>query len=415
METRGFISTVSRRPGCTKCRRDACGKAWPLTPAAVSPSTAGGTVSIDPAGLKILSTDFRLVPLVFQIQWAEEADALADSSVDDYSYSQVWGLAANISEAEDMYETNSAFNYVVQPRAQSTSPLLPVSAQTTAAGPTTTATAPIAPGSTASSSSSSSDDSSPKSNASKRVGPLSTSALIGIIVGGVALVMLVLIVAIFCTRRHRRRPTQSHGDHDRDTQDLMADKEARAAGTAPDTPYSAESSQPRNVAPVSTGPGDGSESGDSPPAETHPAASSSSPSSSSSLSVSLHEPYAELAQEEQLNNQTASHATAGAPVSPSHDAGTEQSPLSSGGSLLPEEARPRAGGGGGSSSSKTGTPQMGSTRLLRSDTPGGRSISDYLHEDGMTEDDIRRLEAEERALDEAIEQARTDSRAGRGR
>lgn len=249
----------------------------------------------------------------------------------------------------------------------------------------------------------------------------------------------------------------------------MAEKEARAAGIAPDTPYSGDSSQPlhrkrrglaglddeptvsiprgladggsrrssvvysslRNAASVGTGLGGGGHNGGggrmvgASPAEPqhlhphpHPQSSSSPSSSSSSSIISLHEPYADLVQE-QFHRSTSRAATGG---DDDHEADTEQSPLSpdggdggGGGSssniMMREETRPRPSGGG----SRTGTPQLGPTRLLRSDTPGAMSISDYLHEDGMTEDEIRRLEEEERALDEAIERARTDSRAGGGR
>lgn len=215
----------------------------------------------------------------------------------------------------------------------------------------------------------------------------------------------------------------------------MDEKEARAAGIAPDTPYSVASSQPlslgrdlsglheipmnmprvpvagegsqrssgaysslRNVTAIGTeGPGSHSGVGDSPsPTVTHP-----------SSSISLHEPYADLVQDqfERSTSRATNEPVMVNPTTTNDDVETEQTPLSPG-SIRRDESLPRACSG-----SRAGTPHMGPTRLVRSDTPGGVSISDYLQEDGMTEDEIKRLEEEERALDEAIEQARADSRA----
>lgn len=223
----------------------------------------------------------------------------------------------------------------------------------------------------------------------------------------------------------------------------MDEKEARAAGIAPDTPYSMASSQPlslgrdlsglhedavsmprggpiagegsqrssgmyaslRNVNSISTaGPGGGSGVGasNSPsPTVTHP-----------SSSISLHEPYADLVQDqfERSTSRATNEPVMVNPTTINSDAiETEQTPLSPG-SVRRDESLSRTCNG-----SRAGTPHLGPTRLARSDTPGGVSISDYLQEDGMTEDEIKRLEEEERALDEAIEQARADSRAARGR
>ena len=72
--------------------------------------------------------------------------------------------------------------------------------------------------------------------------------------------------------------------------------------------------------------------------------------------------------------------------------------------ISPDSAREdagAAGGGGGGGASSHGPPGHG-----RSNTPSGIS-GQYAHlvEEGMTDDEIRRLEEEERVLDEAIEQA----------
>lgn len=68
--------------------------------------------------------------------------------------------------------------------------------------------------------------------------------------------------------------------------------------------------------------------------------------------------------------------------------------------------------------SGTTTPQLDgpstSTSFLRAETPVTAISERYAHlvEEGMTEEELRRLEEEERALDEAIEErARSDSRA----
>ncbi|KAJ4422807.1 hypothetical protein N0V82_002586 [Gnomoniopsis sp. IMI 355080] len=394
-----------------------------MTLSAASSQETVGWIFVDPVYLKKLSTSYPNSSLVFQIQWTEYDDDATDNSVNYYSYSQVWGVAANVQIAQQMYALNSNFSSNAPALDQGTSALISVSSQTTTVASTST---------TSPSPTSSSDESTSTSNSSKKYGLLSKGALIGTIVGGVAFLVLILLVVFLCMRRHRRN-TRSQQDDNRDAQDLMAEKEARVAGTAPDTPYSVDSSQALNlgrglsglhgnagvntprsflagegsqrssavysslhkVTTVGTGGlgGDGSVGVEDSPTVTHP-----------SSSISLHEPYADLVQD-QFERST-SRATAERINSNIDTTETEQTPLSPG--SIRDDSRPRASG------SRTGTPQLGPTRLGRSDTPGGVSISDYLQEDGMTEDEIKRLEEEERALDEAIEQARTDSRAARG-
>lgn len=385
-------------------------------------------ITIDQMNLANLNQSHPSAALVFQVQWAQGVDGTTDDSVDFYSFSPVWGLANDTGEAIGMYILNPAFGSSVQAMAQGSSALFPVPTQTTTTAPFITASP---------SSTSSSDDTSSKSSSSQKFGPLSLGALIGAIVGGVAFLILILLVACLCIRRHRRS-TRNQRDHDRDAQDLMDEKEARAAGIAPDTPYSVASSQPlslgrdlsglhenvvsmprvpgagegsqrssgaysslRNVTAIgTTGPGSHSGVGDSPsPTVTHP-----------SSSISLHEPYADLVQDqfERSTSRATNEPVMVNPTASNDDVETEQTPLSPG-SIRRDESLPRTCNG-----SRAGTPHLGPTRLARSDTPGGVSISDYLQEDGMTEDEIKRLEEEERALDEAIEQARADSRA-RGR
>lgn len=75
--------------------------------------------------------------------------------------------------------------------------------------------------------------------------------------------------------------------------------------------------------------------------------------------------------------------------------------------ISPESAREQGGAAGGSGGGASSQPAGHG----RPTTPSGIS-GQYAHlvEEGMTEDEIRRLEEEERVLDEAIEQAGTAGR-----
>lgn len=236
------------------------------------------------------------------------------------------------------------------------------------------------------------------------------------------------------------------------------EKEARAAGTIPDTPYSEEGNSNNSQrldrafgglpessggvgVPRASGGGGGessqrgsvvysslrnvttvNSSGLGQPASLSASLSAaSSPADTHRSGASLDDESHYTDQEEQQgqeqqplhhHHRPASQATVADLVSPQSDdtAGetTERSPLAPppppGGGLQEGSARERAGSG-----SRAAT-------FARADTPGGKSISDYLHEDGMTVDEIRRLEEEERIIDEAIEQAgRTNSRTAEGR
>lgn len=396
------------------------------------PTNAGsgtGTISIGTEKMKDIETHYSQQPLFFQIQWSETATGrsnLARDVVDEFSYSPFWGLAIDDTVATQMHSAYpSAFNPSDAAFTQGTSAIWASSTQTIATGTPTFTTSASTTSTSPDSTTSSSSKSTSNPIASSKPAALSTGALAGIIIGSVAALAFVLILAFLCIRK-RRQNSRKNSDHDRDTQDLMAEKEARAVGTAPDTPYSEEGSQRlnrgrglsgldessvntprgggmpggeasqrgsvvysslRNVTTVGTGAGSGHVLGES-PTDTHP-----------SSSISLHEqPYADLPAQEQQFHRTTSHTAAAAnPVRADNDVETEQSPLSPAGAV--DEV-----------------PPLGPTRLGRADTPGGMSISDYLHEDGMTADEIRRLEDEERALDEAIERAgRTEGRAGGGR
>lgn len=376
---------------------------WSLTTTTVASEGTGYSWAITSEHLQLLNKEYPQQPLFFQAQasygWKRDTD--------EYTYSPIWGLADSSPVAASMYQS-PAFTFSTSAYSQTASGVFSVATQPAGAVTASTAT-PSDATATSTSTSTSSSTPSPSSNAttSGNARALSTGAVVGVVIGGVALLALVTIAAILCLRsRRRRRNAGTQGAHD-----LMAEKEARGAGIVPDTPYSeaslsqrlgmsgldgstasmhrgggggGETSQRgstvysplRNVTTVGTGAGRTSEPGDS-PTDTHP-----------SSSISLDDE----------------------PVSPAQDAEneTDQAPLAPPGGAYGE------GSGAHTGSTTTGTPQFVPPRLGRSDTPGGVSISDYLHEDGMTEEEIRRLEEEERALDEAIERARTDGRAGAG-
>lgn len=115
---------------------------------------------------------------------------------------------------------------------------------------------------------------------------------------------------------------------------------------------------------------------------------------------------ADLVQQEHSND-----GTARSPSSLYSNPLEEMQPIS------PESARENdgaAGAGAGGAAAGVGSGGASSSQPSghgRSNTPSGIA-QQYAHlvEEGMTEDEIRRLEAEERALDEAIEQAGTGGR-----
>lgn len=112
---------------------------------------------------------------------------------------------------------------------------------------------------------------------------------------------------------------------------------------------------------------------------------------------------ADLVQQEHSND-----GTARSPSSLYSNPLEEMQPIS------PESARENdgaAGAGGAAGSGSGGASSSQPSGHGRSNTPSGIA-QQYAHlvEEGMTEDEIRRLEEEERALDEAIEQAGTGGR-----
>lgn len=364
--------------------------------------------------------------MYFQMGWH-------DGVGNEYGYSPRWAIATDAAAATTLYQdmkeagTDMALTAATAVYTPMPTPFVDVDPTTSSipssTGSDSSSTSPASSStSTASPTSTSTDMQANASNANTH-GSLAQSALIGIIVGCVAALALLLLGAFLCLRKRRQQKSRRNGaPHflERDTQQdlILAEKEAHAAGAGPGTPYSevyddaAAGDGPRRAALAEAGPRRGSVAysslrnvaavGAGAGGESLAAAADTH-----SLSVvSLHEPYADEQPQEQQFHRTTSHNTAAASddlvVSPGSEVDHEQSPLAAAGGRM-----------GSSSVGGAGTPQLGPpTRVLRADTPGGKSISDYLHEDGMTEDQIRRLEEEERALDEAIERA---ERAAGGR
>lgn len=297
-------------------------------------------------------------------------------------------------------------------------------------------------------------------------GGLSTGAIVGIAVGCVGGVILVSVVAgCLCFRRRRNGAGDDRGGS-RGVQDIAAEKEAHASildKDSPDTPYSEHNSQHplnrglglagRNESGVDLGgigqavsrEGRGSVHTESvhtvaggndrssavysslaggaatpahgtpvigsraafaggpaqvhtPPVSVHDrgsAVGSPVPRASSQLDRSL-SPYRDGAGPAQQEPHPDDSAMARSPSSLYSNPLDELQPIS------PESARDNDGPAGGGSSGDGAAATNG-----RSNTPSGIA-QQYAHlvEEGMTEDEIRRLEEEERALDAAIAERR---------
>ncbi|KAI8164008.1 hypothetical protein KHU50_007395 [Colletotrichum sp. SAR 10_65] len=214
---------------------------------------------------------------------------------------------------------------------------------------TSTSTATSAPSSTTSPGAGSSNSSSSSGGG----GGLSAGAIAGIVIGSILGVALIAFLLWFLLRRRRRRANNVHnGGYGSDPHEFLADKENHARVTE-----------------------------------------------------SPHSPYSDDGHQQQEMQQSQRHLT-----EPEHDATVPAAaaaavPPASGTS--PTERRSFAP----PYSEEEHTP-IASRSLenvnrdgARSSTPNVNSNVSHLIEDGMTEDEIRRLEEEERALDAAIEQA----------
>ncbi|KAK4250487.1 Kin of IRRE-like protein 3 [Corynascus novoguineensis] len=209
-------------------------------------------------------------------------------------------------------------------------------------------------------------------------GGLARGAVIGIAVGCAVVGLLIIAgLAWYLLRRHRRKKAlqsvdSSYGPDNRGNEVLMAEKEAAAdVDVTPHSPYSDDG--------VSGGPG-GAGAG---PGGSYP---------------------------EEAAVVAGAVGTAAAASPPPH---LQDPPRS----FTPYSDRPSAGPGAGPAA---GTPSVRAASLAQTDDArvsvpspvSGRATpraltTPYAHlvEDGMTEEEIRRLEEEERQLDAAIEQA----------
>lgn len=181
--------------------------------------------------------------LYFQVELSNSPGGhKRDSGDSTYSYSPLWAVATNESEAQTLLQNNPALANSSKPyQNDGPTPAIPPSATGAPASPT------MDPSSMTSSSSAPRRTTSSPSASKSKAGGLSTGAIAGLVVGGVVFLVLISLGAgCLCLRSRRRRQRGADGDHHhhrgRDVhtvQDLMADKEARAImETAPDTPYS---------------------------------------------------------------------------------------------------------------------------------------------------------------------------------
>ena len=449
---------------------------------------SGGSLTLTKDFVSSTLAHYRTMALFFQVEWSDSAYPTG------YSYSLPWAVVDTVDEASEMLSQSKSLvtnGSPVYPDA--TTPVVPTPSTASTSG--TSSDASSSSTTTATSASSSAAKSSHKGSS----GGLSTGAIVGIAIGGVAALMIISVVAgCFCFRR--RKKDGVHGeDANRDIhtmQDIIAEKEARVGildGDQPETPYSEQGSHRAMQPPLSRGLGmtgmnesgvdlgigqaitrDGdtngtdrhsgvySSLGGAPnPVTSTPVAAGAGGSNSSPTHARASSPVnertsmmaspvprtsnqqdrafspytdhpipgaaagtapaqqqqqqqqqhgynqhhhvvdgADLVQQEQFNDKAAcSPSRAMTPDQQQHQQ-PQQQPMS------PDSVRDGASTGGGG-----GTPRMRAARFgSRSATPSGIS-GRYAHlvEDGMTDDEIRRLEEEERALDEAIEQA------GRGR
>ncbi|KAK7745467.1 hypothetical protein SLS53_002965 [Cytospora paraplurivora] len=383
--------------------------------------------------------------LFFQVEWTDGKGSTG------YSYSLPWAVADELSDAYTLLDRHSDLNRAGSPVYVDGSSPKVNTASTAAASSTSSTMSTAAAG----------------SNSKSKSHGLSTGAIVGIAIGCVAgLIIMGVIAGCFCFRR--RKSKGGHGEAvpkgAHTMQDVIAEKEARVGileGEQPDTPYSEQGSHraaaaqhPRtrgliltgmNGSEVDMGIGQATTSNDRPGGGNHrgsviysplggaptPATgapvvlapaiggSNAAPKHTQPLSLSIHEgtsmmdpaqhdgaftPYTDLPagvtapcplqqqqqqQQQQQDVYNRHHRVVdGAGLAQQE----EQQPIS------PDSARGVCPGS---------TPRTrGDAFGRRSTTPSGIS-GRYAHlvEEGMTDDEIRRLEEEERALDEAIEEA----------
>lgn len=307
-----------------------------------------GTITI--TDVKNLSDSYAGKEMYFQVRWT------LGGWKEGTSYSRMFSVAQNKDQATAFANANSEFANDVPAKPESISGNgSPTSTSTMIA-----ATKSSVPGS----SGGSNGDSNHSSGSAKQIGGggLSTGAIAGIAVGAgiVGIVATVGLIWLLIRRRRRQQalaggvsggPYGSHGNNR--TQELMAEKEANGG-----------------------------------------------------VDVSPHSPYSDD------GNTAAAASTTVAAAAAVGGVGAAGASMS-------------GGGGGGAAHDRAFTPYSDHQRSSlvdeapttappaaaaaashgRSTPSAAQTPYGHLVEDGMTEDDIRRLEAEERELDQAIEQA----------
>lgn len=415
------------------------------------------SLSLDERIIQSLYDGYKNDVLFFQMGWK-------DSDGNEYGSSPVWAIAEDAHHATSLYNSMKATGTVMG--LQSSVATAVFAEQTTprvSLGPAE----PIGSSATADATSSSTT-SAPSNNVSSNPGhrsksPLSTGAVVGIAIGGLAFLILVSAFSGWLCLRHRRRTRDAYEARDHDAQamqDMLAgEAAARAKTQEPDTPCS-EDARSLGGAPGMVGPGGGGSGASVSVVAAGGTAlrgadgSVSSSRRGSAAYSSLRGPVAGVSPTRSSLPGSPLHERSSSAGPPSRRSSVQQQernlglhgdqpdqlqePLFAGGRTVSHNnstsnlsnvmnvdddddfdppsavSQDSVEGYASPPDSRTGTPHLGPTRLgRRSETPGGVSISDqyaFLVEDSMTEDEIRRLEEEERALDEAIEQHRTDSR-----
>ncbi|KAK1764598.1 hypothetical protein QBC33DRAFT_561629 [Phialemonium atrogriseum] len=325
----------------------------------ITGSTAydGKSGSVTILDLNQVATNFAGAVMYFKVTWGSQDGASFSrrfTVVSSDSPDNLKNLRkdATFSAGQD----SPAFPEVTGTAAATATPKLPADASPSVQP--SSGDEPSGPGSSGGSGSGGPSTTSSSSSKSSR---LSTGAIAGIAVGAAVVGILVTGALIwFLIRRRRRGGSSSQGQQQQGaaapyagannrTQELMAEKEAGAgADVSPHSPYSDDGNGNGNIG-----------------------SAASAPTAAASMSGGV-------------AGQQRQHERSFTPYS---DAQQQRGSLA-GDSQHSPVAAPGAG---------RATP---TTAAAPTPTPYG-----HLVEEGMTEDDIRRLEAEERELDQAIEQA----------
>lgn len=335
----------------------AMGLTFPSSPLAGSTAYDGKSGSVTILDLNQVATNFAGAVMYFKVTWGSQDGASFSRKFTVVSSDNPDNLKnlrkdATFSAGQD----SPASPEVTGTAAATATPKLPADASPSVQP--SSGDEPSGPGSSGGSGSGGPSTTSSSSKSSR----LSTGAIAGIAVGAAVVGILVTGALIwFLIRRRRRGGSSSQGQQQQQgapyagannrTQELMAEKEAGAgADVSPHSPYSDD------------GNGNGNVGG----AAGAPAAAAASMSGGAPGQQRQHE----------------------RSFTPYSDAQQQQRGSLAGDSQHSPVAAPGAG---------RATP---TTATAPTPTPYG-----HLVEEGMTEDDIRRLEAEERELDQAIEQA----------